>query len=180
MGFVIPTLETPRLTLRAPRMSDANDIFAYAQDAEFFTYLPAEPHKSIEDTRAFIRSQLDFIAQEQRVIWSVVHRADQKVIGACNIHDIERKHFRCEMGYALARAYWGQGLMTEAARAMLRHAFGTMQAHRVVAMCEPNNIGSERVMQKCGMTYEGTLRDHRFEKGRFVTFKVYGILSSER
>jgi ribosomal-protein-alanine N-acetyltransferase len=89
------------------------------------------------------------------------------------------KHSRAEIGYVIGRKYWGEGLMTEAVKEVIRFGFERMNLNRIQATCFPENIGSYRVMEKAGMKFEGTLREQMFIKGRFQDLKLYSILRKE-
>ncbi len=89
-------------------------------------------------------------------LWAVIHKADRRVIGFCGLthfDDIDGRP-EIELGYRLARAYWGHGLATEAARAARDHAFGTLVLPRLVAAIDPANVRSLRVAEKTGLRYE--------------------------
>jgi ribosomal-protein-alanine N-acetyltransferase len=174
----LPTLATPRLVLRELTLADAPDIFAYASDPEVARTSIWEAHATLEDTQAFIRFARNHYAAGEPGPWGVVERARGRVIGTCSLA-LAAHHFRAELGYALARAYWGQGLTTEAATAVVEYGFNALGLHRIEARCRADNVASERVMQKLGMTYEGALRECSFIKGEFVTTKVYGLLRAE-
>ena len=79
----------------------------------------------------------------------------------------------------LSREYWGRGLMPEALRAMIAFGFERMGLNRIEARCIAENAASARVMEKVGMTYEGTLRQREFIKGAYRDMKLYAILKSE-
>jgi [ribosomal protein S5]-alanine N-acetyltransferase len=72
------------------------------------------------------------------------------------------EHARAELGYVLSREHWGKGLMPEAVRAVIRFGFGRMELNRIQARCVAENTASARVMEKAGMTYEGTLRESEY------------------
>ena len=84
------------------------------------------------------------------------------------------------IGYELARAYWGRGLMTEALRAMLEFAFVRLHLNRVEAMFDVRNRASGRVMEKCGMRREGLLRQKLYNKGEYVDVEIWAILARDR
>ena len=88
-------------------------------------------------------------------------------------------HARGEIGYALARKYWGQGLMTEAVRAMLDYGFNTLHLNRIEARCDVENAGSWRVMEKVGMKFEGVLRQNIMLHGRARDARMYAILRED-
>ncbi len=84
------------------------------------------------------------------------HKAHAKIIGTCGFLYWLPNHARAELAYAIGREYWNQGLTTEGARAVAEFGFRTMNLNRIEARCEIPNIGSARVMEKLGMTFEGT------------------------
>jgi len=104
---------------------------------------------------------------------------DAKMIGTCSFGSWERDHRRAEIGYVLNRRYWGQGYMTEVVRAIIAFGFRELGLNRIQARCEVPNIGSARVMEKAGMSFEGVLRQQLFEKGSYRDMKMYSILRSE-
>jgi ribosomal-protein-alanine N-acetyltransferase len=90
--------------------------------------------------------------------WGVELKSTGQIIGTCDYVWWHPQHACAEIGYALSRAYWGRGLMTEAVRAIMQFGFARMHLNRIQAMCMVKNLSSERVMQKAGMQLEGTLR----------------------
>jgi RimJ/RimL family protein N-acetyltransferase len=106
---------------------------------------------------------------------------DDKVIGeiALNRREDDRPNERVEIGYSLIRRHWNQGLMTEAARAVMDWAFQNYSFNRLYAWCDPRNTGSWRVMEKLGMKREGLLRSHLKWNGEFRDQLFYGISRAE-
>lgn len=174
-----PTLETDRLILRKLTKEDATDIFQYASDDEVARYVTWDSHKTVEDTYQFLQFAFDRYEAGQVAPWGIVYKADGKMIGTIDFLYWDQVHRRSEIGYVLAKPYWGQGIMTEAASKLLDFGFHKMELQRIEARCFVENIGSERVMQKIGMTYEGTLRKLMFIKGSFRNLKIYSILREE-
>jgi ribosomal-protein-alanine N-acetyltransferase len=157
------------------RESDAADIFAYASDPAVAEHTSWQPHASLEESLAFAKRMAD----SRGYAWGIEHRADAKVIGTCGFQPGIVPGVRGEIGYALARPYWGQGLMTEAVRAALRFGFRTLGLNRIEARAKVENAASWRVMEKVGMTLEGTLREVAFNKGHYLTLRLYSILRRE-
>ena len=174
-----PTLETDRLLLRKITLDDAQAIFAYASDPQVPVYMPWEPHQSIAETYEYLAHVLERYQRGWPGPWGLVHKHDARLIGTCAYGSWERAHRRAEIGYVLHRAYWGQGLMTEAVRAVVGFGFARMQLNRIEARCEAPNIGSARVMEKAGLTFEGLLREQMYEKGRYRDMKMYAVLRRE-
>lgn len=174
----LPELPTERLILRRMTQADAEDVFAYASDPEVARRTVWEAHETLDDSRAFLRRAEQWYADGFGGPWGLVHRQEQRIIGTCGLI-LTLHHQRGELGYALGRAWWGQGLMTEAAREVLRYGFETLGLNRIEARCEPENFASERIMQKLGMTHEGTLRQQMLVKGGFQDMRLYSILARE-
>jgi ribosomal-protein-alanine N-acetyltransferase len=112
----LPSLETKRLILRKMTIDDAQDMFEYARDPEVATYTTWYAHRSIDDTREFLRLVLEQYEKGQVSSWGVVHKAENKFIGTCGYIEWNVYHRWSEIGYALSKKYWGQGYTTEAAR----------------------------------------------------------------
>lgn len=173
-----PTLETERLILRKPHADDAPDFFAYASDPEVAQTTTWSPHSTVEESAEVLALFATDFHQRFVITWGIEHRAEARFIGTCGLTLMPRHH-RGELGYALARPYWGQGLMTEAVRAVITFGFLQAELNRIEARCLPSNIGSERVMQKAGMILEGILREQMLIKGDYQTLKLYAILRRE-
>ena len=177
--FQLPTLETSRLRLRRFSLDDAADVFEYASDQETTRHVFWHPHASLHETIEFLNRHVQLAQNGETSEWAVEHKADRKMIGTCGFSWWRPEHGKAELAYALSRKYWNQGLVTEAATACIDYGFGTMGLNRIEARCMPDNVGSERVMQKCGMRCEGTLRQTMLVKGKYIDLKLYAILREE-
>ena len=115
----LPTLETERLLLRRIVPEDLESIYEYASDPEVARFTTWSAHSSIEDSRAF----LDYVLEQYRgakiAPWGVEHKQHRKMIGTCGFVGWSVRNARAEIGYALSRRYWNQGLTTEALRAVI-------------------------------------------------------------
>ena len=149
-------IDTDRLRLRVPTAHDATAIFEdYAQDREVVRYLMWRAHQSIGDTEAFLETRQRGWEVGDDLAWVLTIKGHDRVIGMVGIR---LRGFKPDIGYVLARAYWGKGLMAEVARAVVDLAFTDPGIHRVWAVCDVDNRASARVMEKVGMTFEGVLR----------------------
>lgn len=176
---VLPDLRTERLILRDLRQSDAEDIFRYACKPEITRYLLWDSHKSLEDTNRFIDLVIDGYKCGEPTNWGIELEATGRVIGTIGFHRWRAQHASVEIGYVMSDEYWNQGYMTEVVQAVLDYLLGTLELNRVEAHCIDNNKASERVMEKVGMQYEGTLREAIFVKGRFHNLRLHSILRVE-
>ncbi|MDQ3923896.1 MAG: GNAT family N-acetyltransferase [Actinomycetota bacterium] len=175
----LPTLETERLILRKMTLDDAKAVFAYASDPEVTHYVIWEMHRTIEDSTAFLELALDKYESGGEPDWGIVYKGGHCLVGTCGFVNWDVDHTRAEIGYVLHKDYWGRGLMPEAVRAMIGFGFEQMGLNRIEARCIAKNTASARVMEKAGMTYEGTLREREFVKGAYRDMKLYSVLRSE-
>lgn len=139
-----------------------------------------ETHRSVEDSERFLRLAEDGYARGDFGGWGVVRKEDGAFVGTCGLDaGYAPEHARAELGYVLSREYWGKGLMPEAVRAVICFGFERAELNRVEARCIVENTASARVMEKAGMTCEGTLREREFIKGSYRDIKLYSILRRE-
>lgn len=172
----LPVLETERLILRPLKWEDREDMFAYGSDPEVTRYVTWYTHQKIEDTDEFIRTVLENYETGKLAPWAVEEKASGKMIGTAGYVGWQTRHFRGEIGYALARPYWNRGYATEITEPVLQFGWEQMKLIRIEARCMPGNIGSSKVMEKLGMQYEGLLRKHLYAKGSFHDAKMYSII----
>ncbi|WP_367949319.1 GNAT family N-acetyltransferase [Bacillus sp. FJAT-29790] len=109
----------------------------------------------------------------------MVHKESKKVIGNCAFIGWSNKHSKAEFGYVLNKAYWGKGFATEALNELIRFGFDVIHLNRIEGVCDIDNVGSEKVMLKAGMKYEGTLRKNVFIKGEFRDNKIFAMLKED-
>lgn len=175
----VPTLTTRRLILRAFARGDAKRVQHLASAFEIADTTGHIPHPYPDGAaEEWISGQDRDYADGDGATFAITLRETGEVVGAIGL-TLHSHNQRAEMGYWLGVAYWGCGYMTEAARAVLEFAFETLHLNRVYASYFTRNPASGRVMQKAGMKYEGTLREHfvRWEKPEDLVY--YGILRSE-
>ena len=106
-----------------------------------------------------------------------IRNTEGELIGGIGLYNIILEQ-NCELGYWLAKPYWGQGIMTAAARRLCDYAFDTFKLRRVYARALATNSASGKVLQKAGFELEGTLRDHLFQDGKFYDLQYFGRLNS--
>ena len=175
----LPVLDTPRLRLRALTMRDERDMYRYASDPEVSRHVLWEAHRSPRDTRAALRGALRQYRTGRPASFAIERRSDRRMIGTIGFMWINCEHRSGEVGYSLARDCWNQGYATEALRAVLRFGFDELHLNRIEAQHEIDNPASGRVMEKCGMRCEGTLRARVQNKGRFSDVKLYAMLRGD-
>jgi len=178
-GPEFPTIETRRLVLRPLALSDAPAIYAYQSDTEIHRYMRSEPPASPDVVRENVSRWLALPAEKRRPIWMIVLKVSDSVVGTISFKQLSREDSSGQLGYEVAREQWGKGIVTEAVRAVLSHGFDTMGLNRIGAYCWEGNTASQRVMEKAGMRYEGTLRQLRYAKGAYRDIRFYSVLAEE-
>jgi len=166
------TLYTPRLILHKFKKEDTADVFEYASDEETTKFLIFEPHKTPEESTEVI---FDYFLSRPGIF---AIQFEKKCIGCIDFR-IHPEHEKAGFGYVLNRNYWGRGLMTEALTAILKLCFEKLELNRVEATHYVGNEGSGKVMQKCGMKFEGIgIREEKI-KGIFRDLVHYAILKED-
>lgn len=185
----IPTLselplviETPRVRLRPQVESDADALFPYVSDPELTRMVTWAPHTEIAQTREWLAKAGEMVAAGTDMIWTIEHEGAP--VGCLGLHGITwalraLRVDRAEMGYWIARPFWGKGLMTEAATAATRWAFETLGLHKVTIMCFEANVGSRRVIEKVGYRFLCRAEDDVWRDGRWHAHLRYELISSE-
>ena len=173
-------LETERLILRRFTLGDTEEAYRnYCSDPSVTTYLTWPTHDSPETTRKVLRQWVSQYKNRSFYQWAIELRSLGEVIGAISVVDWQQDAEAPELGWCIGSRWWGRGIMPEAASAVLRFLFQNVGALRVTARCDSENPKSARVMEKIGMTREGTLRAHGHNNRGIVDEVCYGILKSE-
>lgn len=149
------TITARRVLLRPLAMSDIDDFYEYASHPDVGPNAGWRPLSSLNEAKETLR---EFIEVDE--MWALVKKGSGKVIGSVALHpDKRRNHDKArEIGYALNPAFWGNGYMTEAAKAVIRYAFEDAGVLILSIDHYGFNERSRRVIEKCGFVYEGTLR----------------------
>lgn len=170
-------IETNRLILRHFQEDDAENMYKnYCSSDKVTKHLPWATHKNLEETKQYLKTVLDDYENDKAEFrFAIVWKQTNEVIGA--IDYMQRRDFIYEIGWALGEKYWGQGIMPEAANSTLQLVFNS-GAVRIQAKHFETNEKSGRVMQKIGMSYEGTLRcSEKDGQGRIRNCKMYSIIN---
>lgn len=170
----IVSIETARLRLRRISADDWRGIHAYMSDPGVTAWLP-EGILDENGSKTFAASH----AGDEPKAFAAANLDTGEILGHMVFHPYAGTH-TYEIGWVFAKAAQGQGYATEAASALLAHAFETLKCHRVIATCQPENIASWRVMEKLGMRREGLLRQCIYRgPGLWWDEYVYAVLAEE-
>jgi len=172
--------ETDRLVLRRFVEADAEDVFNnWANDPEVTKYLRWPPHGDISITRGFMKTRLDNYAKEDFYSWAMELKETGQVIGTIAVVSQREDIRSVEIGYAMGRAWWNRGYMSEALARVVKFFFEEVGMNRIEAHHDPRNPGSGRVMQKAGLLYEGTLRQAGTNNQGVCDEAYYAILAKD-
>lgn len=153
------TLETERLILRRFTPDDAETAFRNWESSEKVTrYLTWEPYKSIDDLNGYIQYCIDEYQKPDNYNWVIEYKEVKEVIGSISVILIREDIAACEVGYCLGDKFWGRGIMPEALGEVIRFLFEEVGMNRIFATHDARNPNSGKVMEKCGLRYEGTMR----------------------
>lgn len=145
-------LETDRLTIRDWKLSDWEQVRPLAADPRVRRYMPPDEPWTKERIQGLVRQTIELGNSRGWILWPVIHREDDLLIGTCGfwhtfLPDIE-------ISWRLHPDYWGQGLMTEAASAILRYGWERFDFARVIAVARKDNKQSISIMQKLDMVFD--------------------------
>ena len=174
------TIETPRLFLRKARMEDAEAMFRnWANDSEVTKYLTWPAHSNMDITEKVLANWVENYQKDDYYQWMIVLKETGQPIGSIMASTVGRAQ-SAHIGYCIGKAWWHQGIMSEALKAIMDFLFDAVGYHRVEAIHDSNNPHSGAVMKKCGMQYEGTLRMADKNNQGICDACYYGLLASER
>ncbi|MBI4854445.1 MAG: GNAT family N-acetyltransferase [Acidobacteria bacterium] len=146
-------LETNNLLLRSLASEDLESVVKLNSDPEVVKYITGGEPMPREQTLARFNFYLEHQEKHQFAIWAVINKEDSLFIGLCGLQFLENTE-NVEVGYRLARAFWGKGLATEAAKACINYGFNKLSLPEIVAVIDPENIASHKVIEKVGLKYE--------------------------
>jgi ribosomal-protein-alanine N-acetyltransferase len=171
-------LKTPRLLLRRVRESDEKDMFEYTSNCDITKFLSWYPHSEITQTKKYIAHLISEYDMKDRFAWAIEISEFNKFIGIVRIFDVSFANKRGELSYILNPAFQGKGIALEAIKVVIEFCFAKVGLNRIQAKCTPDNLPSEKVIQRLGMSYEGTLKEFWINKGNFADARLYALLAA--
>lgn len=175
------TLETERLILRRFALEDSESMFNnWANDSEVTRFLSWSAHENVDVTRTVISSWLQGYENPETYSWAIVLKEINQPIGSIALVSVNSKNLCAEVGYCIGEPYWHKGYTSEAFVRVLEFVFNEVGFNRIEAKHDVRNPHSGGVMKKCGMTFEGTLRQVGLDRNNeFFSCDLYSILRSE-
>ncbi len=172
-------LETDRLLLREWIEEDCYDLYEYAKSPKVGPMAGWVPHENLDKSKEIVHM---FI--ESNETWAICLKQTGKVIGSIGLHPDKKRSYDSDqvkmLGYVLSEDYWGQGIMVEAGKEVLRFTFKEFNVEILSVYHFSSNPQSKRVIEKLGFTYEGTLRKAiKLQDGTIVDSLCYSLLKEE-
>lgn len=171
-------LETKKVILRKPIAEDINDIFEYAKEEEVARFTRFKAHNSLQDAKIFLQMVNQKHQNKTALTLLLELKETKKVIGSISFQNISQDDERTEIGFALSKKYWGQGLMSEVIEKFLEFGFKKIKFNRIEAFSNIENYRSIRLLNTF-MEKEGVLKERDKVKDRFCSFNIYSILRKE-
>ncbi len=174
-------IETERLRLRPFNRGDVDAVFAYRSLPAVAEFLFDEPmsHDEVAEAVRARAAQVAFSGEGDKILLGIERRDDSRLIGEVSLIWRSVADQQAEIGYILHPEAQGQGIATEAGRALLAFGFEDVGLHRIYARCDARNLPSAAVMRRLGMREEAHFREHAHSKGRWDEELICAILDRE-
>ncbi len=174
-------IETKRLLLRQFTERDVSAAFInWTSDEKVTEFLRWPTHKSIEVTESILSEWINSYKNNDFYQWAIVLKVNgNDPIGTISVVDKNERLNIVHIGYCIGSKWWNQGITSEAFSGIIPFLFDEVKVNRIESQYDPNNSGSGKVMVKCGLRYEGTLRQADFSNKGIVDASMYSLLASE-
>ena len=174
-----PILQTPRLILREPLLTDAADIFQMRSDPEVMKYIPRPLATELKDVETLLEMIRDFTQKSERINWAIEWKETGTVIGMIGYVNIKPEHNRGEVGYSLTRSWHRKGIMREALQTILQYGFETIGCHSIEAIIDAENTPSGNLLESVGFRKEAHFIQDFLYNNEYRNSIHYGMLHSE-
>jgi RimJ/RimL family protein N-acetyltransferase len=174
-----PPIESPRLRVRLVGEADLPALLVVNGEDEVTRFLPYSSWQSMADARAWYERMAKLQAEGSALQFVVADKASDVAIGSILAFRFDAPSARAELGYALGRAWWGRGCMSEALSAFIAQAVSAMALRRLEAQVNSDNAHSGQLLRRLGFVREGLLRQRWLHRGAPVDVEMYGLLRDE-
>lgn len=173
-------LETNRLILRRFSENDAMQMYTnWASNKNVTKYLMWETHKDLEVSKSIIQEWVNSYENNNFYQWAIELKRDKKVIGSIGVVEQDDITQMMHVGYCIGEEWWHKGITSEALDGVIKYLFCKTNVNRIESRHDPRNIYSGKVMEKCGMIYEGTHRSADWNNQGICDASYYAILRDE-
>lgn len=175
-------LETERLILRKFDINDAAAMYNnWACDDEVTKYLTWPAHTNPEISKSVLEEWVDSYSNDNYYQWAIVLKGNgNEPIGSISVVQMNEKIDMAHIGYCIGKKWWHKGITSEALNKVIEFLFDAVECNRIESRYDPRNVNSGKVMKKCGMKYEGTLRSADINNQGICDASYYGLLKNDR
>lgn len=174
------TIDTQRLVLRRFKYSDDEAMLKYWISDEKIQSLYSEPvYTTKEEVKELLDKYIGSYEKDDYYRWAIIKKSSSECIGQIAYFLVDSRNNFAEIEYCIGSHFQCKGFATEATKAVIEYGFNQMNLHKVQICTKTINVPSRRVIEKCGLTYEGTLRDYFYMNGEYVGRLYFSILRSE-
>ncbi|WP_339839659.1 GNAT family N-acetyltransferase [uncultured Flavobacterium sp.] len=171
-----PILTSERLRLRRLTDSDVNAVFELRSNPKTMKYIPRPLATTTDEALLHIKTINYNIDANTDINWAVTEKDNDKCIGIMGFFRTQPENYRTELGYMILPEHHNKGYVTEAVKTILNYAFNELDFNSIKATIDPENIASEKVLQKNGFIKEGHLIENFFYNGQFIDSVIYSLL----
>lgn len=150
-AHTVPVLELERVVLRPLKLADAADLLETYSDAEAMRFRQNPPFRNLDDARAMVREALESAKAGKAIRWAIEEKSSHKVIGTF-LWKTEHGSAESMIGYSLNKRWWGRGIITEVATAVVTMLFEKVNVRVLTATVNKDNLPSIRLLRKLGFT----------------------------
>ncbi|QDQ01963.1 GNAT family N-acetyltransferase [Lysinibacillus fusiformis] len=173
---MIEQLSTKRLLLRKMKKSDAHHLFKIWSDPDVTKFMNISNFTHEGQAHEMIDLLEELALNHQAIRFTIIELASNEIVGSCGFNSFDFENARAEIGYDIAKAYWGNGYAPEGIMALINYAFTNLALNRIEAKVEPENVNSIKVLEKLNFTFEGTLRQYEKSNDVFQDINSYSLL----
>lgn len=174
------TIETDRLILRRFEYSDDDAMLRYWIADEKIQFMYSEPvYTTKEEVNTLLKKYIGSYENNDYYRWAIILKSSGECIGQIAYFLVDSKNHFAEIEYCIGSDFQCQGFATEATKAVIGYGFNRINLHKVQICTKTVNKASKRVIEKCGFTYEGTLRDYFYMNGEYVGRLYFSMLRKE-
>jgi hypothetical protein len=178
--MILERLHSDRIVLRQARLSDIPRLTESLSDQKVNRWLVRVPKPYREEhAHQWVKSNSDRIKKGEALPYSIEHIESGILIGGISLNNINQRDKSAELGYWIARDYWGEGYATEGVRLLCRYGFNKLSLHRIYAWVHSENTGSFMVLEKIGFRREGVCQKASNVTGRWKDDYLYGLLKTD-
>ena len=174
------TLETERLILRKFIINDVENMFKnWANDNDVTKYLVWSSHQDLNVSKSVIETWIENYKKNDFYNWGIILKEINEPIGSIGVVGQNDNIKMVHIGYCIGKNWWNKGIVSEALNELIKFFFNEIGVNRIESRHDPNNPNSGKVMAKCGMKYEGHMKQADRNNQGIVDAVFYGIIAEE-